>query len=122
MILLFQLDSQVDSILSFSDATQKSLLNTAINITGITEDGFNNLYNIASDISKGFDSSFVEREIGILNAIMDGSALDHHLEPAYFSSIEKALDHHDQTIYFLSLEKANSSLKEEKNEINNDNN
>lgn len=107
MILLFQLDSQVDGILSFSDASQKSLLNTAINITGITEDGFNNLYNIASDISKGFDSSFVEREIGILNAIMDGSALDHHLEPSYFQSLEKALDLHLEESYFRAIENNN---------------
>jgi len=70
------------------------LFNTALNITGLGEDGFNQLvsiYNTASDISKGLDSSFIDREIGILNAIVDGRALEHHLEPAYFFALEKAI-------------------------------
>jgi len=49
------------------------------------------MYNIASDMSKGFESSFIDRELGILNAIIDGRALEHHLEPSYFRALEKAI-------------------------------
>ena len=89
-----KLDSQIDSIISFSDETQKNLFSTALNVTGLGEDGFAQLvsmYNIASDVSKGFESSFIDREIGILNAIIDGRALEHHLEPSYFQALEKAI-------------------------------
>ena len=42
-------------------------------------------------MSKGFESSFIDRELGILNAIIDGRALEHHLEPSYFRALEKAI-------------------------------
>lgn len=63
-------------------------------MTGIGIEGFNQLvsmYNIASDMSKGFESSFIDRELAILNALIDGRALEHHLEPSYFKALEKAI-------------------------------
>jgi hypothetical protein len=37
--------------------------------------------------SKGFSSSFLERELELLSGIVSGDALVHHLEPSYFSSL-----------------------------------
>jgi hypothetical protein len=84
--------------MNFTDSTQKQFFYNALNFTGLGEDGFSQLisiYNIASDISKGIESSFIERELGILNAIIDGRALEHHLEPSYYKALEKAIQYNN---------------------------
>ena len=41
----------------------------------------------ASDITKGFTAEFIEREMELLRAIIDGKAIEHHLEPSYYKSL-----------------------------------
>ena len=51
---------------------------------------------MASDITKGFSSDFIEREIELLSAIMDGKAIEHHLEPSYYKALCYAADNHNR--------------------------
>jgi hypothetical protein len=46
-------------------------------------------YNLLNQ-QKIFEINFIEKEIQMLNAILDGRALEHHLEPSYFSALMKA--------------------------------
>jgi hypothetical protein len=39
----------------------------------------------------GFGNKFIDREIQILNAIWDGRALEHHLEPSYYLALQRTL-------------------------------
>lgn len=49
------------------------------------------LYTTLRDISGGIDEGFVVREIELLNSILDKRALEHHLEPSYFTSLSRVL-------------------------------
>ena len=44
-----------------------------------------------ADIAGGIDEGFIERELAILRSIVDGRALDHHLEPSYFLALKKVV-------------------------------
>lgn len=44
-----------------------------------------------ADIAGGVDESFIERELSIFRSIIDGRALDHHLEPSYFLALKKVV-------------------------------
>ena len=46
----------------------------------------------AADVSLGIDDRFIEREMEMLSAILNGKALDHHLEPSYFIALQKAVE------------------------------
>lgn len=39
------------------------------------------------------DPQFVEREMGLLTALLDGTALDHHMELSYYRALEKSFRH-----------------------------
>ena len=43
---------------------------------------------LASDLQGGVDAAFVEREVKILRSILEGRALDHHLEGSYFKALK----------------------------------
>ena len=45
------------------------------------------LYTTIKDISSGMDPQFVQRELELLDSILDARAVEHHLEPSYFCSI-----------------------------------
>jgi hypothetical protein len=49
------------------------------------------LSGVAADVSRGFEGKFVEREMQLLSAILNGKALEHHLEPSYFKALQKAV-------------------------------
>ena len=50
------------------------------------------LGSAAADVSRGLEPGFVEGERQLLQAILNGTALEHHLEPSYFTALQKALD------------------------------
>ena len=50
------------------------------------------LGSAAADVSRGLEQGFVEGERQLLQAILNGTALEHHLEPSYFAALQKALD------------------------------
>ena len=45
------------------------------------------LYTTIKDISSGMDPQFVQRELELLDSLLDARAVEHHLEPSYFCSI-----------------------------------
>ena len=45
-------------------------------------------YSMIRDLSSGMDPMFVQRELELLDSILDTRAVEHHLEPSYFSSIQ----------------------------------
>ena len=47
--------------------------------------------NVASDVSRGIDGSFLQREAALARSLADGRALESHLEPAYFAAFERLL-------------------------------
>ena len=49
------------------------------------------MYTVIKDISSGMDPQFVQRELELLDSILDTRAVEHHLEPSYFSSIRNLL-------------------------------
>ena len=49
------------------------------------------MYTVIKDISSGMDPQFVQRELELLDSILDTRAVEHHLEPSYFSSIRDLL-------------------------------
>jgi hypothetical protein len=61
---------------------------------GLSEEGATqllSLYSFVIDVSGGLESSFVERELNLLSAIVDGTALEHHLEPSYYDALAGAV-------------------------------
>jgi hypothetical protein len=50
------------------------------------------LGSAAADVSRGLEQGFVEGERQLLQAILNGTALEHHLEPSYFVALQKALE------------------------------
>lgn len=49
------------------------------------------LYITLRDVSGGIDEGFVAREMELLNSMLDKRALEHHLEPSYFTSLSGVL-------------------------------
>lgn len=54
------------------------------------------MYTFVTDVGSGLESAFVERELALLNAIFDGTALEHHLEPSYYTALEGAVDYAEE--------------------------
>ena len=52
----------------------------------------NDFSSLASDITKGLTSEFIEREMELLNAIIDGKAIEHHLEPSYYKALKNVIE------------------------------
>ena len=50
------------------------------------------LGSAAADLSRGLDPAFVDRERRLLGSLLDGTALEHHLEPSYFTALRTAVD------------------------------
>ena len=79
-------------------------ISTALQATGLSAQGLAQLMSVgetvsglglmASDMTKGLTSDFIEREMALLAAIMDGKAIEHHLEPSYYKALSKAADLH----------------------------
>lgn len=77
-------------------------ISTALQATGLSAQGLAQLMSVgetvsglglmASDMTKGLTSDFIEREMALLAAIMDGKAIEHHLEPSYYKALSKAAD------------------------------
>lgn len=77
-------------------------ISTALQATGLSAQGLAQLMSvgetvsglslIASDMTKGLTSDFIAREMALLAAIMDGKAIEHHLEPSYYKALSKAAD------------------------------
>jgi hypothetical protein len=79
-------------------------ISTALQATGLSAQGLAQLMSVgetvsglglmASDMTKGLTADFIEREMALLAAIMDGKAIEHHLEPSYYKALCKAADIH----------------------------
>ena len=54
------------------------------------------LGTMAADVTKGLSSEFIEREMELLSAIMDGKAIEHHLEPSYYKALCNAVENHNR--------------------------
>ena len=77
-------------------------ISTALQATGLNAQGLAQLMSVgetvsglslmASDMTKGLTADFIEREMALLAAIMDGKAIEHHLEPSYYKALSKAAD------------------------------
>jgi hypothetical protein len=77
-------------------------ISTALQATGLSAQGLAQLMSVgetvsglslmASDMTKGLTADFIEREMALLAAIMDGKAIEHHLEPSYYKALCKAAD------------------------------
>ena len=83
-----------------------SICLTLIHILGLSSQDLSQLMSVgeaigdmgtmAADITKGFSTDFIEREIELLSAIMDGKAIEHHLEPSYYKALCYAADNHNK--------------------------
>ena len=69
---------------------------TGLSAAGLSQllsvgDTVNEFHLMASDISKGLTPEFIKREKELFAAILDGKAIEDHLEPSYFKAISKAV-------------------------------
>ena len=86
------------------EALPSQLISMALQATGLSEDDLLQLMKVgeavsgitsmATDITKGLTSEFIEREMELLTAIMDGKAVEHHLEPSYYKALSAVVDIH----------------------------
>jgi hypothetical protein len=53
-------------------------------------ENINNISVMAADMKKGLATEFIEREMEMLDAIINGKAIEHHLEPSYYKALKKA--------------------------------
>ena len=69
---------------------------TGLSAAGLSQllsvgDTVNEFHLMATDISKGLTPEFIKREKELFAAILDGKAIEDHLEPSYFKAISKAV-------------------------------
>ena len=69
---------------------------TGLSAAGLSQllsvgDTVNEFHLMASDISKGLTPEFIKREKELFAAILDGKAIEDHLEPSYFKAISTAV-------------------------------
>ena len=89
---------------SSMEALPSQLISMALQATGLSEDdllqlmkvgeAMSGMTSMATDITKGLTSEFIEREMELLTAIMDGKAVEHHLEPSYYKALSAVVDIH----------------------------
>ena len=69
---------------------------TGLSAAGLSQllsvgDTVNEFHLMATDISKGLTPEFIKREKELFAAILDGKAIEDHLEPSYFKAISTAV-------------------------------
>lgn len=67
---------------------------------GLSDDTLSQVLAVADSLGElpgGLDSSFVEKEMRLMSAILDGSALNHHLEPFYYHALIESLNQEQNT-------------------------
>lgn len=83
------------------DDLTAQFMSIAYQATGLSAAGLSQLLSVgdtvnefqlmATDISKGLTPEFIKREKELFAAILDGKAIEDHLEPSYFKAISKAV-------------------------------
>lgn len=100
---------------------------TGLSAAGLSQllsvgDTVNEFHLMATDISKGLTPEFIKREKELFAAILDGKAIEDHLEPSYFKAISTAvLSALDIQSNEENSENENENMIENKNANKNEN-
>ncbi len=90
-------DSYNSAVAKLESTSIKDSANSAISAIGDlnADELLNKLTSSLQEWDPILDPEFVEQELSMLQSLVDKRAIEHHLEPAYFKSLEAVLnDHH----------------------------